>query len=654
MKKILFILALLVSLTNFSQTPDFGYLDWEKDPKCNPIMDWQKNEQEVILKYFYQSEFIYVEKYGNNLLEYFTIHKIIKVIGDDAIESNNKVYIGKNSTLELAEAKVRVITPDNKVIVLDKSNIKESEGNDKIGAHYYFAIDGIEKGSDIELFYTVLRIPVYDGKRVNIQSENVRKNVTFSIITPENLEFKFKSYNGFPEVTLDSTRTGKNFYIAKADSVGKLVDDEKYSAYERNLAGVAYKLQKNVSNRKNNIISFNNISQDIYKAYHYDLDKANQKALKKFISDAKIGDLTKTDDIILAIENYAKQNISIIKGVPTKNIANTLKDKYTSPKGMGILLLRAYESLEIKTELVLTCDRYEDEFTEEFEHYGLLENLILYFPSTNKYLAPDQFGYRYGLIPSEWTNQKGLFIKSVGAGDIVTGVGKVKFIEPTNSSISQDNMNVAVVFDDLNEPTFTFKREMTGHSSIFMQTIYSLVDDKIKKELEENYIKFADKTGEITEYKVTGTDTKDINKNPLVFTGKMTSKSSVEKAGNKYIFKVGDLIGPQAEMYKDSIRLTDIEHSHNMIYNRTITIKIPEGYKVDGLDKLTINELYPTENASMKFVSSYKVEGDVITITVIEQYDQMSYNKTEINDFRRIINAAANFNKVVLFLSKIE
>jgi hypothetical protein len=654
MKKIIFIFTVFITQIQFAQTPDFGYLDWEKDPKCSPMLDWQKNEQEVTLKYFYQSEFIYVEKYNNNLLEYFTIHKIVKVIGDNAIESNNKVYIGKNSTLELAEAKVRVITPDNKIIELDKSNIKESEGNDEIGAHYYFAIDGIEKGSDIEIFYTVLRMPVYDGKRVTIQNESVKKNVTFSLITPENLEFKFKSYNNFPEVKLDSSRTGKNFYLAKVDSMGKMMDDEKYSAYDRNVAGVGYKLQKNTTNGKNNIISFNNISQDIYKAYHYELDKANQKALKKFIADAKIADLTNPDDIILALENYAKQNISIIKGVPTKTIAFTLKDKYTSPKGMTVLLMRAYESLDIKTELVLTCDRYEDEFSEEFEHYGLLENMILYFPTSNKYLAPTEYGYRYGLIPSEWTNQKGLFIKSIGAGDLVTGVGKVKFIEPTKSSISQDNMNVNVVFEDINEPTFTFKRELSGHSSIFMQTVYSIIDDKIKKEFEESYIKFADKTGEITEYKVTGTEIADINKNPLVFSGTMSSKSSVEKAGNKYIFKVGDLIGPQTEMYKDSARITDIEHSHNMIYNRTITIKIPEGYKVDGLEKLAINEVYPTENSTMKFISTYKVEGDVITINVLEQYDQMSYSKTEINDFIRIINAAANFNKVVLFLSKSE
>jgi hypothetical protein len=215
-------------------------------------------------------------------------------------------------------------------------------------------------------------------------------------------------------------------------------------------------------------------------------------------------------------------------------------------------------------------------------------------------------------------------------------------------------VNVNVVFEDINEPTFTFKRELTGHSSIFMQTVYSIIDDKIKKEFEEGYIKFADNTGEITEYKVTGTEIADINKNPLVFSGTMSSKSSVEKAGNKYIFKVGDLIGPQTEMYKDSARITDIEHNHNMIYNRVITIKIPEGYKVDGLEKLAINEVYPSENSTMKFISTYKVDGDVITINVLEQYDQMSYSKTEINDFIRIINAAANFNKVVLFLSKTE
>lgn len=80
--------------------------------------------------------------------------------------------------------------------------------------------------------------------------------------------------------------------------------------------------------------------------------------------------------------------------------------------------------------------------------------------------------------------------------------------------------------------------------------------------------------------------------------------------------------------------------------------EIPEGYELSGLEKLKINESYPIDKPTIRFSSVYSVEGDMVTITVVEHYDEVFFEKKEIDDFRRIINAAANFNKIVLFLVK--
>ena len=138
----------------------------------------------------------------------------------------------------------------------------------------------------------------------------------------------------------------------------------------------------------------------------------------------------------------------------------------------------------------------------------------------------------------------------------------------------------------------------------------------------------------------------------MVYTGKLIAPSILEKAGNKYLFNVGQLIGPQMEMYAKDERVGDIEHGHNIEYKRVIKFKIPEGFTLSGIEALKINEIYPLENQKIWFTSDYKMDGDLIEITVIEHYDEVSFGKEEVEDFKRIINAAANFNKVVLFLVK--
>ena len=63
-------------------------------------------------------------------------------------------------------------------------------------------------------------------------------------------------------------------------------------------------------------------------------------------------------------------------------------------------------------------------------------------------------------------------------------------------------------------------------------------------------------------------------------------------------------------------------------------------------------EEYPLDKPTISFISSYVQNGNVIEITVKEQYDDMLFDKSEIDEFRRIINAAANFNKIVVRLVK--
>ena len=54
----------------------------------------------------------------------------------------------------------------------------------------------------------------------------------------------------------------------------------------------------------------------------------------------------------------------------------------------------------------------------------------------------------------------------------------------------------------------------------------------------------------------------------------------------------------------------------------------------------------------MYFESSYEKEGQVIKIKVDEYYDMLHVPLDMYEDYRAVINSAADFNKVVLVLEK--
>ena len=72
-----------------------------------------------------------------------------------------------------------------------------------------------------------------------------------------------------------------------------------------------------------------------------------------------------------------------------------------------------------------------------------------------------------------------------------------------------------------------------------------------------------------------------------------------------------------------------------------------------NLDDLIIHDTYK-ENAdtTMGFNSSYTIQGNILKIHVMEEYRRTSYPLSQYEDFKKIINASADFNKVVLVLQK--
>jgi hypothetical protein len=88
--------------------------------------------------------------------------------------------------------------------------------------------------------------------------------------------------------------------------------------------------------------------------------------------------------------------------------------------------------------------------------------------------------------------------------------------------------------------------------------------------------------------------------------------------------------------------------------DRKITFEIPAGYKIRNAKDLVFDTEYKDNGqATMGFVSNMKMNGNVLEVNIHEQYRNTFYPVEQYDPFVKIINTAADFNKVVLVLEKI-
>jgi hypothetical protein len=83
-------------------------------------------------------------------------------------------------------------------------------------------------------------------------------------------------------------------------------------------------------------------------------------------------------------------------------------------------------------------------------------------------------------------------------------------------------------------------------------------------------------------------------------------------------------------------------------------VHIPEGYTVQNPGDLMIKEQVFDEDKKLiyNFESKYELNGQKLEVEIDEFYDQLTYPVEKFEAFRRVINSAADFNKIVLVLSK--
>lgn len=648
MQKRFFIVTVFLLALSLSSLANATYYTWEKDRARFNLSEKEEGWAEYILKQHAQYNYVLED---NQFLVYTTMHRIVRVNNNEAIQRHNRIYINMTSVIDLQDLKARSINKDGKVVNFDISNIKELKDEETGNAFRIFAIEGVEQGSEIEYYYVLKKYArLYD--RIFMQFEAPVKESSFKLTSPKHLAFDFQSYNGYPDVSENDTEQD-NVYTTVMGDVPAL-RRENFSAFDASRKRIEFKLAYNMAKSKTRMFTWEEAAKTFYSVIT-DLDKDDEKALDKFVKELKDDPSKKVEERIRDVEEKIKTMVRVnpdARNESLDDVESIIKMKLASKEGMTKLFVGVYSRLKIEVFPVVTCDRSDIKFDGDFDSWSYLDEYVLYFPATKGFLSPYAFEFRYPLIPPGLTATKGLFMEPVEFGNVKSALGSIKDIPATDYTLNTDNLNIEVSFnDDLTSNHIILNREFNGCDATFVAPYYEMVGESDRTKLIQELLKqtapdpvIATSAAKVVDDGVT---------NNFIMDADFTSTHFIEMAGPRILFKVGELIGPQVEMYRDDERMTEVENEFNRGYDRVIKIKIPAGYKIRNPDDVKLNVVYEDNGKQpFLFISDYTINDKEMVISIKEYYKEIYAPVSRYEDFRKVINAAADFNKVTLVLEK--
>ncbi|HYV90625.1 MAG TPA: DUF3857 domain-containing protein [Chitinophagales bacterium] len=627
--------------------------DWEAKPKPHVLSGDDTKAKEIGLKDKRILEYVYTEDRERNLVMYYMKHTIVKVNTQEAIEDFNKIYVPTGGVLEVVKMKARSITKDGKVTTLTQNDIKKTE-NEESGADYqYFAMEGLEPGSEVEYLYILKFDAQLFGNEI-LQNDYPKKNLEFDLYTPENLEFAVKSYNGLVEMKADTNYKDGRHWSLSADYLPAL-NGERYATYNANLQRVEYTLAYNRVSSDKRMLDWGRASETFFNQYFVDEDKEVSE-VAKYMKKLDIKGSSDKEKVFW-LDNYLKSTIALqrVANPDLQDIRKILSSKTANSRGMVRLYIAMLTQMNFTPELVLTTDRFKELFDGSFQTWNYLDKVLLFIPSLNIYLVPTEFDVRNGLPPQECIENDGFFIKKLTVGDLTSGVGKVKHIAASDYSTNRSDIYASVsLAEPFEEVKVKTKLVFTGYAAqSISQSYYDFLNDEQKKKITDALMQLMGDDSKAENIKVTNQLADNVEGHPFIFEADITLSSLIEKAGNKVLFKIGNVLGTQEEMYSEEKRENPIENEFNRGFYREITFTIPDGYQIKNLDALKLNvDMKEGNDTPCYFHASYTTQGNTVKVIIDEVYKKVRFPATEFEEFKKVINAAADYNKVVLILEK--
>lgn len=599
-------------------------------PKFNEIPKEFLSYPAVVLKDYR----LYENRVGYYSYKGFVVkHCAIKILSDLGVNDYNKVSINKKYVKDYRDLRARVIKANGNIEELPKNRIIEKEKSDE----KQFVFEGVEKGDIIEYFYVIKDYPDFSGVEY-FQREIPVVEAKFQINEIPNTNTYVYGYNGM--AASSSKRQ-------KVSSVNNLP---------------AYKFEPNATNTANlaKVYYFTSATRYDFPDFYHDLnnyaDGTNAKSMvKAFIADLKLDDTSiPLDDRLEKMDTYIKSNIELAY---QPNYKKVLEDKKITPKMLLNLYKDVLDNLNVKYKLIATTDKFEDRLDQSRAIPGMLSEIMIYIVETKKFLSPFYYWMPYGPAISVCVNHEAVMFnpdkkdKSVGYDFIIVdSVPMDENLVKTNSDITID--------DDMETVNVHKKMEINGYRSFYARYYIKHVsdEDKVKQYIKDNC--FQDVDVDLKKFTISNKEYQYNydNSKPFTFDTEVQVKESwLENAGKNYVFSIGKVLGKQTDLYQEKERKQAIDLAYQKKYLHTINLAIPKGYSVKNIDKLEMSKQLKdneTQEVIGSFVSSAKMEGSTLKISIEEFYNFTHLEKEKYPEYRDLINTAFDFYKSSLVLSK--
>ncbi|MCU4163434.1 DUF3857 domain-containing protein [Carboxylicivirga caseinilyticus] len=647
--KYLILLAYSFSLvTALADTKDKVTPLWEPKPEYSAVEPEYMNENVVGLLLDERLDYYHDEE--GNLIGKHTIHRKYRLNNEESINNFNKISVSLRDVIDVQEIRARVVKPNGKVVEFDQNNIKEIKEEGSGNAYKIFAIDGIEKGDDVE-YYVINKVSSDNFGRLYFQYKYPVQQAYFEMITPKTILYDFKGYNGVSDISHSVLDDERNCYICEETNIDAL-KGEKFNYDTPRRQRIDYRLDYNLGRSKSQSLTWDDAAQRIYEMMYLNND---EKTLKKWIAD--IGTL-QGDNVSKAahIEDYLKKNVFIkeFHSPEFDNISFVYENKVTSSRGMAGLIAKLFSYYGINHQIVLTSKRDNVKFDPDFQSWNYLEEYLIYLPDAVTYIDPSSYSYRLGCFDGMCSANYGLFVELVNIGTFQSAIAKIKYIQPSSADENYHNMYINVGVDvDKAQAKVDAWVGFKGLSGGFISQIYNMADEQQKKNILQNMmtIEAPETETSLLELSKPQPEQDKMDDADMVIHSIVETNSFVEQAGNKLLLHLGNTIGPQTEMYFEDERNPKAENDFNRSYYREIVFTVPDGYKIKNPEASVISVIEKEGDETIFiFDSQYTYEGQVYKVKVDEYYKEIFVTENHFEGFKNVVNAAADFNKVVLVL----
>ena len=642
MKNIVFIIILFTyTISSYSQY--YKDYSWEEEVNIVDIEATLMNESSIGVFEKTIVEFI-SGKFSNTILKYETHHYQIKVLNNKGVSKHSNIVIPMNEVTNLKDIRVRIIDENGELSEFDNNTINELGDFESSVNFKKIHLAGVKTNSTIEVLYTLEKQYNIHGNKILQKSYSIKKSEFLLIPGPTQGTIKTYSIDSKVKDTIINTHPAKTIRVVDIPAI----IDEEYATAIANRQRLSFQCplpddNMNQEDYWENIVS--NISPIMFpKNIHPKIFEISSEVIQKNeINEYSIAN---------KIDDYVKNNFTISENdnVSLNNINYILENKTSNDFSIIQVYTQLLTAAGINYEIVITSNRYYNRFDSEFFDPNMLREFLIYFPKEKKYIAPNRLEYRIGEAPFDLLGNYGIYI------DRLLDFYFSEIIQ-SDKSYSRIKRNIKVEFErKLKKIVIDEYQEYSGHWATNNRSLLNFSDEEGLAAFNDYLTASGIENKKVINYEIINAELFQKNYNtPFIVNSKISTESLTTKIKNGYQVKIGNVIGMQSQLYENIDRFHPIEITYPNQYDYRIVVKIPKGYSIEGLEGLVFNKSYISlmGNKICKFESNYEINENELVISIQEYYKTLRYQKNRYNEFRDVINSAADFyNTSIRFIKK--